>query len=382
MDQIHLGLDLRLWGHKDSGLGRYNSSLLESLLTIEASQLKLSALVGSESMARQLSERGIATKVISVRPYSWAEQKMLPRAIGELGVDCMHFPHFNMPWRCPVPYVVTAHDLILHHLPSRHASQRVAVLYWVKYVAYRVLFRHAIKRATAVIAISNYTAVDLLTYYPWLKNRITTILQPRPELEGVPCLPPDKISVLPYTISSPFVLVVGNFYPHKNIERLLDAWPRVYDATGWHLVLVGRGDAFQARCQQRAEKKGLMAAPQVIFAENVNDTVLAMLYEHAHAYLCVSLFEGAGLPGLEALQRGCPVISSAETALPETLGRAAIYIPIKTDHQISQALIQIIKFKLPPRGFQKNIMTRPSLEDCGAALLAIYNRTHVNHKKN
>lgn len=407
MATLRVGLDLRLYGHKDSGLGRYGQHVLESLLTL-GDHISVAAIVSNENVAAELASRGVRIIVAPARPYTWREQRVLPQVIRELGVDLMHFPHFNVPLACPVPYIVTIHDLILHHYPTRRASQLPAIFYWIKYVGYRLLLRRVLHHSATVIAISDFTAEDLLTYYPWLARRLFVIKQSVPDLTAlsVGSLPvrsqakegtqsvnkfenlvlpndlpaaksdlcADNISVVAYTTNSPFALVVGNFYPHKNITVLLEAWAQVAQTLPYQLVLVGRDDFFRRRVEERARALGLMKGrrPAVIFTGQVDDVELHRLYKEASVLLFPSRYEGAGLPALEALANGCPVIASPESVLPETMGQAAIYVPVVTAQPLATALLKLLPHlttgrHLPP--------PRPTPNEVGSMLLNIYKQT-------
>jgi glycosyltransferase involved in cell wall biosynthesis len=120
---------------------------------------------------------------------------------------------------------------------------------------------------------------------------------------------------------SPFILYVGNAYPYKNLERLVESFD-LLDRPDYQLVLVGKKDYFYERLQTFIAQRGLK---NVIFTGFVSDGQLAWLYQHAAAYVFPSLSEGFGLPGLEAMAAGLPVISSNATCLPEVYGSAAHY---------------------------------------------------------
>jgi glycosyltransferase involved in cell wall biosynthesis len=302
MARLRLGLDLRLYGAPHAGLGRYAEELLSALVRFGDDLEIVTFTRGDQATRAYLSGLGLEVIESPYRPYTWQEQWYLPRQLQRAHLDLVHFPHFNVPLRYRGAYVVTIHDLIMHHFPWRVASQRSASIFWAKYGIYRQAMRVVAARARAVIAVSHYTAEDLLTYYPRLRERLRIIPEPTPAFAAAPN--DDKEKALAYNIRSPYILVVGSFYPHKNLRLLLRAWPRVYAVTKRQLVLAGRFDAFAERLMGEAKARALLsdaADSPVRFLGFVSDQDLIRLYQGADFYLNPSLLEGAGLPGLEAI---------------------------------------------------------------------------------
>ena len=133
-----------------------------------------------------------------------------------------------------------------------------------------------------------------------------------------------------YHLGSNFLLYVGNAYPHKNLEKLLDVFLLLYEKRpDVKLILVGKSDYFYERLKQYAKSLNLWQKENlnspVVFPGYVPDSQLEVLYQEAKVYIFPSLYEGFGLPPLEAMAKGCPVLSSDRACLPEVLGTAAIY---------------------------------------------------------
>ncbi len=131
-------------------------------------------------------------------------------------------------------------------------------------------------------------------------------------------------------MEGPFILYVGNYYPYKNVGRMIEAYAKSdAHARGLKFVIVGGTDYFRQQLDNLVDHLGLNQA--VIFAGRVSDEQLAALYQHAELYVFPSLSEGFGLPGLEAMTHGTPVLSSNATCLPEVYGDAAEYFdPLDT----------------------------------------------------
>ncbi|MDA2935811.1 glycosyltransferase family 4 protein [Patescibacteria group bacterium AH-259-L05] len=145
-------------------------------------------------------------------------------------------------------------------------------------------------------------------------------------------------------LKEPYLLYVGNAYPHKNLERLISAFKIVLQKQPeLYLVLVGKIDYFYERLQDFVKELGL--EKNVIFTGYVSDSELSWLYTHGLAYVFPSLSEGFGLPGLEAMTHSLPVISSNKEPLPEIYGEAALYFNPEDINEMAHAILQIVQSK-------------------------------------
>lgn len=377
MARIRLGLDLRLFGAYHSGLGRYAKELLDALVS-HGHDLDIVVFVNANYADKQkLSSLGLEVIEAPYRPYSYEEQLYFPLQLSRAKLDLVHFLHFNVPLLYRAPYVVTIHDLIMHHFPWRVASQRSLPIFGLKHLGYRLSVRLAVSRAAAVIAVSHYTAEDILTYYPKVAPRLRVITEPTPMLD-IGLSDNDNWNELAYNIRSPYILVVGNFYPHKNLQALLKAWRRLYPLFKRQLVIIGRPDAFAERLRSMAESLGLVnesLESPVRFLGFIEDHKLRQLYKKAEFFLTPSLMEGVGLSGLEALAVGTPVVSSPNGALPETYGRLARYIHVDNDEVMYRSLYRVLTEvqSLPRLGPYKSATTlqqvAAAFEECYRAVI-------------
>jgi glycosyltransferase involved in cell wall biosynthesis len=161
-----------------------------------------------------------------------------------------------------------------------------------------------------------------------------------------------------YGITDPFFLYVGAAYPYKNLPRLLDAFALFLrrSANPFQLVLAGDHEQFAPPLRERAERIGI--AERVIFPGTVSEAELVALYEAARAYVFVSLREGFGLPGLEAMTRGSPVVAARAGSLPEIYGESAEYCDPHDAESIATALSHVatdeeLRLRLAERGRQR-----------------------------
>jgi len=337
---MRVGIDARFYGPVGKGLGRYTQEVVDNIIRItgaeEGAPFHYVVFLSPDNFDEFIAAGSHVTKVkLSCRWYSWAEQIVLPYRLWRAHLDLVHFPHFNVPLLTTRPFVVTIHDLILTHFPTVRATTLHPAWYYWKNLAYRLVIFQALRRATRVIAVSQFTKDDIIRQFgvPAAKVIVT--------YEGVANLAKGRDSLFvakldsqeilaQYHIPRQFLLYVGNAYPHKNLETLLQVFSRLHaERPELRLVLVGKIDYFYERVRAAAAALNLWQRENrngaVIFPGYVPDAQLEIFYKEALAYVFPSLYEGFGLPPLEAMAKGCPVLSSDRASLPEILGDAALY---------------------------------------------------------
>ena len=178
-----------------------------------------------------------------------------------------------------------------------------------------------------------------------------------------------------YKIHKPFLLYVGNAYPHKNLERLIQVFSQIDFGDGGKLtlVLVGKDDYFYNRVKDFAHG---FPESKIIFPGFVPDNELAVLYHEAVSYVFPSLYEGFGLPPLEAMATGCPVLSSSAASMPEILGQAAFYFDPENDQDMRTKIETIIndgnlRMELAGRGTRQ--ANKYNWDECAKKTLDIFN---------
>lgn len=358
---MRIGIDARFYGPFGKGLGRYTQRLIENLADIDHENDYVLFLRKDNFGQCQLSNPRFEKVIVDVRWYTLAEQWKIPFAIARAKVDLMHFPHFNIPIIAGIPYVATIHDLILNHFSTERATTLSPMLYRFKVMAYNFVLRRAIRNARRILTVSAYSKSQILKTYPMDPDRVVVaheaaLLPPPDDQERRPD-DQERIASL-YGIRNPYLLFVGNAYPYKNLETLLEVW-KTLKADGrcdLHLVLVGKMDYFYLRLKDRAWKSGL--DDLVHFVGYVPDDYLPLFYRSAWAYLFPSLEEGFGLPGLEAMSYGTPVLSSNTPCLVEVLGDAPLFFDPKDISGIIKAIDRLkndpeLRAQMMKRGFER-----------------------------
>lgn len=320
---MRIVIDARLYGPKTAkGLGRYLEQLLLGLK--EQDQINDYVVLLSAENFDEFTATPRFKKVLAPwRWYSLAEQFYLPRLIKKLKPDLVHFPHFNVPLWYRGKFIVTIHDVLLRRHHSRRASTLGPLKFWLKKQLYLWVIGSAIHRAQKIITVSEFTKQEILHFYPVSASKISVIYEGLTKLEKTGENLADKEALLRYNITKPYLLYVGNAYPHKNLDFLLRAWPKIGQFFSGRLVLVGREDYFYQQLKNLVTKLGL--GHSVVFLGYVPDADLAALYRSAELYVFPSLYEGFGLPLLEAMNYGLPIVASDTPCLKEIAGGAAEY---------------------------------------------------------
>lgn len=324
---MRIGIDARFYGGEQSkGLGRYTQKLIEHVLRLDQ-QNEYVIFVQDESAQQVIQQLGKNTCLagrqaeVILAPYRWytlAEQIFLPRLITRAKIDLMHFPHFNVPLFYNKPYVVTIHDLIISRFPTERATTLGPLMYRFKQWAYNRVIAHAAYHAKKIITVSEYSKQDIMDYFTLPADRIIVTYEAvEPFAEAV--------ATTTALVTSPYLLYVGNAYPHKNLEVLLQVMQQLKQdqQLNFKLMFVGKTDYFYKRLQDQAI--ALQVDDVVVFTGFVPDTDLPLLYRRALAYIFPSKYEGFGLPPLEAMSYGTPVLAARSSCLPEILGEAALY---------------------------------------------------------
>ncbi|MGH7859619.1 MAG: glycosyltransferase family 4 protein [Candidatus Binatia bacterium] len=320
-----LGIDVRKLG--DGGIGTYIRDTLTAICGL-APELRVVAFgaPGGERLALP----NVEWMEVPAGKYSLAEHVLLPAAARRSGVDLFHAPHYVLPIGLSCPSVVTVHDLIHVLLPR-------TPLHWL-YA--RFMIASACRRARRVIVVSETTARDLR------------------DLLGVPS---EKIRVVPNGVDSrfrrlpeetvrphlerlgvrrPYVLFVGNCLPHKNVASLVRAWGGLEEPRP-DLVLCGSGydraaDVWRAADEVRGRKR-------IRTIGTLSDEALVALYNGADLLASASLYEGFGLPVLEAFACGTPVLAPRTGAVPEIAGDGALLVPPQRVDLLTSGMYRLLR---------------------------------------
>lgn len=337
---MRIGIDARFFGPDSKGLGRYTQKLITHLEKIDQNNEYIIFLRKSNYDHYVPQNKNFVKVISDYQWYSLAEQVFFPFVLYRHRCDLVHFPHFNVPLLYIKKSVVTIHDLILLRYPTRKASTHNAIFYWIKFLCYRFVIAAAVRKAWKIIAVSEFTMSDVCKQYPYASDKITVIYEAA-EIKSHHLSANEKIFPQ-YGIMKPYMLYVGNAYPHKNLHNLVDAF-ELYVSNGGavrQLILVGRDDYFYARLKEHIDTEKIQG---VVILHTVSDDVLHVLYRNAIVFVFPSLYEGFGLPPLEAQLLKVPVLSSDHPCMKEVLSDdGALFADASCSAVFSRAMDRMI----------------------------------------
>lgn len=292
---------------KSSGIGTYIFNLNKEIFEIP-NNYKFHLLLNEDEEIHEKREKYKFIK-FNAPIYSINEQYELLKLI-KFNTDIFWSPHYNIPLFYKGKLLVTIHDVFHLAMP-----QYVKGLHKKMYAKF--MFNAVKKKANKIICVSNFTKNELIRLVGVDEKKIKVIHN------GV-----DKswfdIIKKDSPHNRPYLLYVGNVKPHKNLNNLLNAFDLIKDCIPHDVIIVGKKEGFITG-DKKLFDKALKFGDRVHFTGFVEEEILKQYYVHADALVFPSFYEGFGLPPLEAMAVGCPVIVSNAASLPEVCGDAALY---------------------------------------------------------
>ena len=320
----------------DFGIGTYIRNLMKYLALLDQDTEYVLLCRPQDAKAIQALGPNFRPLPLSSKPYSVSEQFTLPAKLIPEHVALLHEPHYVLPPLVPCRAVVTIHDCI-HLMFPQYLPNRMAYAYA------RGSLWAAARRAERILTVSETSKADILRYCDVPADRIIVVYNAID----------DRFSVAPgdgaiqrarerYQLDGPFALYVGNIKPHKNLERLIDAFDLVRRSGFERLELLIIGDQISKypRLRRAVDKHKLHK--HVRFLGFVPDDTLAALYRLATVFVFPSLYEGFGLPPLEAMASGTPVVTSNRSSLPEVVGDAAVLVDPYSAASIAEGIQRVL----------------------------------------
>jgi glycosyltransferase involved in cell wall biosynthesis len=284
--------------------------------------------------------------------YSLKEQFSIPRTLARERVDLFHAPHYVVSPFTTRPYVVTIHDCIHLRFPQ-YLPNRAALHYA------RAMMTMSAKRSRRILTVSQASKDDILHYLNVPSEKVEVIYNALDErLAIVPTAEEVDRVRQRFLLTAPFILYAGNIKPHKNVDRLIEAFSIMRKSGVEDVKLLIIGDELSKYPSLRRLVHRHQLHQHVRFLGFVPDATLAVLYRLAALFVFPSLYEGFGLPPLEAMASGTPVVTSNVSSLPEVVGDAALLIDPMDPAAIAQAMARVLnepglRAELVQRGFDR-----------------------------
>jgi len=304
----------------DFGIGTYIRNLVNELGRLDHEDEYVLLTKPEDAAAAAAAGPNFRAVVETSRPYSMAEQWRVPMAAARARADLLHEPHYVLPPLTRCRTVVTIHDCIHLRFPE-YLPSRAAFAYA------HAMIRLAARKADRVLTVSDASKRDILHYtgvapekVVVVHNGLDTRFAAAPDADAI-----DRVRQR-FQLDHPFVLYVGNIKPHKNLERLIAAFAsmRADGPDGLKLVVIGDETSKHPGLRQAVHRHRL--DKHVRFFGFQPAATLVTFYRLARAFVFPSLYEGFGLPPLEAMANETPVVTSNLSSLPEVAGDAAVLV--------------------------------------------------------
>jgi glycosyltransferase involved in cell wall biosynthesis len=330
---VRIGIDVRKL--HDFGIGTYIRNLLRQLARLEHhTEFVLLCRPEDAPALRSLGENFRSVSETAGN-YSLAEQLRIPLTLKRERVTLFHAPHYVLPPLVRCQSIVTIHDCI-HLMFPQYLPNRLALRYAKTSMAL------AARRADRILTVSETSKRDIIKFFGTPSEKIDVIYNAFDERFGAN---PEEEAVVRvrerFQLHDPFVLYAGNVKPHKNLERLIEAFHLVRSG-GLDLKLVLIGDEISKYAALRRAIHRYQLHPYVRFLGYLPEETLAIMYRLAGVFVFPSLYEGFGLPPLEAMASGTPVVTSNVSSLPEVTGNAALLVDPYDPRAIADGITRVI----------------------------------------
>lgn len=356
---MHIAIDARII---NSGTGTYVAKLLEYLQQLDTKNTYTVLLRAKDVTYWQPTAENFRVKIADFDNYSFAEQIGFKTLLDELKPDLVHFCMPQQPVLYTGKHVTTFHDFTLL---NTYNSDKNWVIFHIKQLIGRWVFKRVIKQSDHIIAISNNTKQDLQKFLPTPESKLSVIYEAGEVFKG---------ELQPYEVPfKRFILYVGQQPDYKNLRRLAAAHQKLLEQDPeLGLIFVGRMNEDTKTNKKFYEKQNYK---NIHFTGFVPDEQRDWLFTKAEAYVFPSLMEGFGLPPLEAMSYGVPVVSSNASCMPEILGDAAEYFNPRDIDDMAEKIYSVISSPelqrdLVKKGYRQ--VKKYSWEKMARETLAIY----------
>ncbi|MCC7416914.1 MAG: glycosyltransferase family 4 protein [Acidobacteria bacterium] len=366
---MRIGIDARKL--RDFGIGTYIRNLLRHLARIDRQTEYV--LICRPADAAGLAATGENFRAVpeTAGNYSIAEQIKIPLLLKREGITLFHAPHYVLPPLVACRSVVTIHDCI-HLMFPQYLPGRLALTYA------RGSMAMAAGRATRVMTVSESSKRDIMRLFGTDPAKISVIYNAYDERFGVEPSQEDVARVRErFQLHDQFVLYAGNVKPHKNLERLIEAFHLVRRRGLEQLKLVMIGDEISRYAALRRAVHQHQLHKYVRFLGYLPEETLAVMYRLAGVFVFPSLYEGFGLPPLEAMASGTPVVTSNVSSLPEVADQAAVLVDPYDPYSIADGIHRVLTDESTRRDLRQRGLARArqfSWDDSVRQIREIYAR--------
>ncbi len=347
---MKIGIDARMYRKATGGIGRYTRALLKELAILDKKNDYVVFLLPEDMKEYEKPGENFTEVVTDIFYYTFSEQRDFGKLVDKQKLDLIHYTNFNHPLFCKTPFVVTIHDLIMSMYPVGRKQGDP-----IRKFAYDYVMKHAAKKARKVIVPSVASKNDVVSMLRAKPEDVVVTYEAVDDVYGWHAKEKEdsfstssknnlKDEILKeYKIEKPYLLFVSQWRPHKGILPLLSAYEMLREK--YHddveLVICGKPNIdfpeVMEKIEAVRERIGGVITPGFVPEED-----LPALYGAASVFVLPSLYEGFGLPQLEAMAANVPVATSNTSCMPEVLQDAAEYFDPREPHEIARVLDRLL----------------------------------------
>ncbi len=357
MPSVKIAIDIRRM--TEFGVGTYIRNVVRTLGRLDHENKYL--LIGTPARAQEI---GALPPNFDSVPLTAPERSLqgyreFRMALKRLECDLVHVPNlFSVPRGMPCPYVMTVHDMLEHMARTREQSGIWRSMHFQ-------LTRQVLRGAARIFAVSNFTKTEIEKLFEIPAERIEVVYNAIDErfLHGHASAADRELIAQRYQVAYPFLLYAGRISPHKNVVRMIEAFSALKTALerdqiypDLKLIIIGDDLSGNPDLRRTVVRSGVQN--DVRFLGFIPIEVLRIFYDEAKIFVFPSLYEGFGLPPLEAMAHGTPVVTSNVSSLPEVVGSAAVLVNPENVFEIMRALHRVLtdqalRDRLKERGYQQ-----------------------------
>lgn len=333
-----IGYDAKRIFNNFTGLGNYSRTLLRNLTSFHPDEeyFLYTPKVSRTPQTQFFLDSPMFTVRMPAksRQILWRSWRQTADIVKDK-IDLFHGLSHEIPYGLPatgIPTIVTIHDLVFKHYPEQYK--------WLDVKIYDRKFRYACENSDLIIAISESTKRDIMQFYGIAEDKIRVIYQSCHEGFMLEKPASARNAVLEkYALPKAFMLYVGSLIERKNLLGVVEAMAGLPPALKLPLVVVGQGDGYKKRVQQLAQERGVL--DQLIFIQPTF-AELPALYQQAQLFVYPSYAEGFGIPVLEALFSGVPVLTSNVSSLPEAAGPGGYLVNPGSAEEMKEGMVSLL----------------------------------------
>ena len=374
MPSVKIAIDIRRMS--EFGVGTYIRNVVRTLGRLDRENKYL--LIGPPVKVREIGPLppNFHSVPLLAPERSWQGYREFRTALQRLDCDLVHVPNlFSIPRGLPCPYLMTVHDMLEHMSRAREQSGFWRSLHFQ-------LTRRVLRRAERIFAVSKFTKAEIEKLFEIPSSRIEVVYNAIDErfLHGHATAADRELIAKRYQVTYPFLLYAGRISAHKNVVRMIEAFSALKtelerDQLFPDLKLIIIGDDLSGNPDLRRTVVRSGVQNDVRFLGFIPIDVLRIFYDLAKIFVFPSLYEGFGLPPLEAMAHGTPVVTSNVSSLPEVVGEAAVLVNPENVFEIRRALHRVLTDKalrdrMKERGYQQ--AARFSWEKSVRRILEVY----------